>query len=176
MASEVVELVDENGSSIGSMPTDAAHRSGGVLHRAYSVFLRNSAGEVLLQRRARRKSRFPALWSNACCGHPAPGADLQSSAAARVWEELGVEVVDLVERGAFVYRADDPSSEFSEHEFDHVLVGRLDRAPDPDPAEVADVRWVSIETILAEIALESHRYTPWFRRAMAVGGLAEVGT
>lgn len=166
-----VELVSPDGRPIGTSAVDDAHRGEGTLHRAFSIFLRNSEGDVLLQRRAFDKSRFAGLWSNACCSHPAPGVDVKDAAFERLEDELGISGVDLVECGTFVYRAKDPSSEYAEFEFDHVFLGSTDVRPVPNPDEVAECRWESVDTIGRELATSEHLYTPWFRDAAVVAGL-----
>jgi isopentenyl-diphosphate delta-isomerase len=146
--SHVVELVDAEGVASGSTTVDEAHRAPGRLHRAFSVFLRDPAGRVLLQQRAAIKTRFPLRWANTCCGHPQPGEDVTVAAARRLAEEIRVTGVPLTEVGVYSYYAEDPATGRVEYEYDHVLVGDLpvDREPHPDPAEVADLRWVSVPT------------------------------
>jgi isopentenyl-diphosphate delta-isomerase len=97
---------------------------------------------VLLQQRAAVKTRFPMLWANTCCGHPAPGEPVAAAAAVRLAEELGLATT-LTEVGIFRYQAQDPATGRVEHEWDHVLIGLLDTgAPRPDRAEVADYAWI----------------------------------
>jgi isopentenyl-diphosphate Delta-isomerase len=159
-----VELVDALGVPVGSTTVDEAHRLPGRLHRAFSVFLRDPAGgRVLLQQRAAAKTRFPLRWANTCCGHPLPGEDLGSAARLRLAEELGISGVTLTEVGIYTYRAEDPSSGRVEHEYDHVLLGDLPvgARPAPDPAEVADCRWVSVPALLAALAEDPGTYAPW---------------
>ena len=159
----LVELVDGAGRAVGSDTVDAAHRPPGRLHRAFSVLLVDPAGRVLLQRRAACKTRFPLRWANACCGHPNPGESPAAAATRRLVEELGVAGVDLTETGVYVYRADDPATGRVEHEYDHVLLGRV--APGiplrPDPAEVAELRWAAPDDLPAAIAADPSAYAPW---------------
>lgn len=157
---DLVELVDEHGHATGTTTVGEAHAAPGQLHRAFSVVLTRADGRMLLQRRATTKLRFPGLWTNACCGHPLPGADLHERAALRVREELGVELVDVREVGAFRYRAPDASSGQVEREHDHVLVGRFTGELHPDPAEVAETAWVTTERAHALVAAGA--VTPWF--------------
>jgi isopentenyl-diphosphate Delta-isomerase len=165
-----VELVDENGVPVGSATVDVAHRAPGRLHRAFSVFLRDAAGRVLLQQRAAVKTRFPLRWANTCCGHPAPGVALASAAAARLDEELGVTGVTLKELGVYVYRADDPGTGRVEHEYDHVLVGTVgpDVALVPDPAEVSQTRWTPVDQVLTALEGEPDAYAPWLAGVLAL--------
>ena len=157
-----VILVDETDRPVGAAPKLAAHERGGTLHRAFSVFIFNAAGEMLLQRRAGGKYHFGGLWTNACCSHPRRGETLLDSARARLRHEFGFDV-PLEERFSFVYRADDPASGLTEHEFDHVLVGTFDGTPNPNPDEISDWRWVEPQKLMADVERSTERYTPWFK-------------
>ena len=139
--SDLVELVDTHGRASGTAQVSTAHVPPGRLHRAYSVVVVDDAGRLLLQRRAPTKLRFPGLWTNSCCGHPPPGADLLASATLRVAQELGIDLTDAVEVGTFTYRADDHATGFVEHEYDHVVVGRHQGNLRPNPAEVSETAW-----------------------------------
>jgi isopentenyl-diphosphate Delta-isomerase len=160
---DLVELVDPSGAAAGQATVDEAHRPPGQLHRAFSVVLMDRAGRLLLQRRAAVKTRFPLRWANACCGHPAPGAALAGAAAVRLDEELGAVGVDLKEVGVHVYQAADPATGRVEHEYDHVLVARVDAdiALIPDPAEVAEVRWVRRDELARDLLANPDGYAPW---------------
>ncbi|MEV4627968.1 isopentenyl-diphosphate Delta-isomerase [Micromonospora sp. NPDC049523] len=159
----LVELVDDGGSVLGETTVAAAHQPPGQLHRAFSVLLVDPAGRVLLQQRAAVKTRFPLRWANSCCGHPEPGQSLRTAANRRLVEELGVGPVGLTEVGVHLYFAEDPVTGRVEFEYDHVL--RADFAPDqsllPDPAEVADLRWVDPEELRADIDANPDGYAPW---------------
>ena len=162
-APEVVVLVDSADRETGRAEKLWAHRDGGVRHRAFSVMLRNGAGEWLLQRRAAGKYHFPGLWTNACCSHPRPGEATEAAAKRRLREELGAEA-SLRELFVFEYRAHSPATGLSEHEVDHVFLGEL---PDgaalaPDPEEVAETRWISTAALSREIAARPDAFTPWF--------------
>ena len=161
-AEEHVVLVDEHDRPVGSAEKMAAHREGGRLHRAFSVFLFNAQGQMLLQRRSVGKYHFGGLWTNACCSHPGAGRSIVDAARARLREELGIDV-PLRELFSFVYRAEDPVSGLTEHEFDHVLVGRFDGVPTPDPDEVGDWKWVDPPLLAADVAARPANYTPWFK-------------
>jgi isopentenyl-diphosphate delta-isomerase len=167
--SQLVELVDPTGAAIGSSTVRDAHRSPGRLHRAFSVLLLDSRGRLLLQQRAAVKTRFALRWANSCCGHPHPGAPVTEASAARLVEELGVTGVPLVEIGVHLYHADDPGSEFVEHEYDHVLLGRVDGdlRLAPDPAEVADLRWVPPDELRRSLAEDPTSYAPWLAGVVA---------
>ena len=181
----LVELVDADGTPIGTAPVHEAHQSPGLLHRAFSVFLRDEAGRVLLQRRAAVKTRFPLRWGNTCCGHPGPGEDVATAAARRLREEIGVEGVPLAELGVYSYYAEDPATGRVEYEFDHVLVGDVpaDVAVLADPDEVADLRWTSVDDLRAELGADPRSYAPWLTgvtdvlasRSSATGSPADAG-
>ncbi|WP_341718419.1 isopentenyl-diphosphate Delta-isomerase [Micromonospora sp. FIMYZ51] len=159
----LVELVDDGGRPVGETTVAAAHRPPGRLHRAFSVLLVAPDGRVLLQRRAAVKTRFPLRWANSCCGHPQPGEALAEAANRRLAEELGAGPVPLTEVGAYVYRAEDPATGRVEVEYDHVLRGefRPDSPLRPDPAEVAELRWVDPATLAAEVVDDPDTYAPW---------------
>jgi isopentenyl-diphosphate Delta-isomerase len=161
---EQVVLVDEQDRPIGVSDKLAAHRRG-LLHRAFSVVLENERGELLLQRRAAHKYHSPGLWSNACCGHPRPGEAVDVAARRRVGEELGVDV-SLRELGSFRYRAH--VGDLTEHELDHVFVGRLAEEPRANPAEVAECRWVTADDLMAAMNAAPDNYTVWLPGVMSV--------
>ncbi|AGL13678.1 isopentenyl-diphosphate Delta-isomerase [Actinoplanes sp. N902-109] len=159
----LVELVDANGGAVGQTTVDQAHRAPGLLHRAFSVFLRDPDGRVLLQQRAAVKTRFPLRWANTCCGHPLPGETPTTAALRRLREEIGFADVELSEVGVYSYYAEDPTTGRVEYEYDHVLLG--DVPADPvllaDPDEVADVRWVPLEDLAAAVMREPRAHAPW---------------
>ena len=132
--------------------------------------LRDAHGRLLLQQRAAVKTRFPLRWANSCCGHPAPGADLATAAAVRLREELGIAGVTLVPVGAFTYQATDPRTGRVEYEYDHVLIGETGTGvrPDPDPAEVADMRWQHLDDLVAAVTAEPDNYAPWLSGVVGV--------
>lgn len=153
-----VVLVDEHDQQIGTMEKMEAHRSG-MLHRAFSIFLFNAKGHMLLQQRAMDKYHSPGLWTNACCSHPLPGELVAAAAQRRVQEELGIS--PSFEPGfQFTYRAE-LANELVEHEFDHVFFGRWDGGLKPDPAEVMNTRWISIDEMQSEVANAPERFTAW---------------
>ena len=160
---EEVILVDENDRERGTMEKLEAHRKG-ELHRAFSVFVFDSDGYMILQQRAAEKYHSAGLWTNTCCSHPRPGEDLAMAAARRLKEEMGLNT-PLVRRTSFIYRAEFENG-LVEHEFDHIFTGVTDADAEPDPAEVADVRWMRPDEIRAEIKADPSRFTPWFRIAM----------
>lgn len=168
MSQRLLDLVNLEGQSVGSCPVGDGHVAPGRLHRAFSVFVLDSRGRVLLQRRALDKSRFAGLWTNTCCSHPGPGEDLLVVASARLEEEMGLAGLVLTERGSFVYQAHDQGSGAVESEFDHVLVGSGDAEPRPEPSEVAEWRWATPEDLAVELSAHPEQFTPWLAPAAAI--------
>jgi isopentenyl-diphosphate delta-isomerase len=153
-------LVDENNRALGSAEKHAAHRSG-LLHRAFSVFLCDAGGRVLLQQRHASKYHSGGLWANSCCGHPRTGERTKTAARRRVHEELGVGV-DLT----FGFRARYHTSfanGLHENEIVYVYFGRLDDAPQPDRSEISDVTFVSLDDIAHDVRRRADAYAYWFR-------------
>lgn len=162
---ERVILVDERDHELGSEGKLAAHRSG-ALHRAFSIFVRDRTGRILLQRRAVGKYHSGGLWSNTCCGHPRPGEPLIDAARRRLREEMGFDCrLDDVHQ--FIYRAELDNG-LIEHELDHVLVGTFEGTPSPDAAEVAEWRWIEPEVLVADYAQAPERYTAWLGPALQI--------
>jgi isopentenyl-diphosphate delta-isomerase len=168
--SHLVELVSERGEAEGTATVAAAHEWPGHLHRAFSVLVVDNLDRFLLQRRAAGKTRFAGRWANACCGHPAPGSDVVAEAAKRLDEELGLVVPDLRQIGVYLYRAADAQTGRVEHEYDHVLLGRVSAgaALRADPAEIEDVRWVSFDDLHQEVYEDPARYAPWLAGVLSV--------
>jgi isopentenyl-diphosphate Delta-isomerase len=162
---DVLILVDEQDRPVGFETKLAAHQNGGKLHRAFSVFIFNSRGQMLLQRRAAGKYHFGGLWTNACCSHPRRGEDTTAAAHARLRKEFGFDA-DLEELFSFVYRAQDPKSGLTEHECDHVFRGTFDGQPRPDPAEIGEWKWVEPAALLADVRARPAAYTPWFKEVV----------
>jgi isopentenyl-diphosphate delta-isomerase len=160
----LVELVDDDGTTVGAATVANAHAAPGRLHRAFSVHLLDTAGRLLLQRRAAAKTRFPLRWANACCGHPPPGGDVRQAATDRLAEELGTHGIDLTEVDVYTYQATDPATGLVEHEYDHVLLGIVDAGTltlRPDPDEVAALRWMDPADLLADAGTHPQEYAPW---------------
>jgi isopentenyl-diphosphate delta-isomerase len=158
---ELLITVNEEDEALGPVPRGACHDGDGILHRAFSVYLFDEAGRVLLQRRSAAKRLWPLFWSNSCCSHPRWGEGLDDAAHRRVREELGVEV-GLQRVFRFVYRAAFGASG-SEHEACSVYIGRLSRDVAADEGEIAELRFASAEEVDAALANEGDGYTPWFR-------------
>ncbi len=160
---ESVVLVDESDEPIGQAEKLEAHRRG-WLHRAFSVFVFNPQGELLLQQRAASKYHSAGLWSNTCCGHPRPGEDLVAAAHRRLREELGL-ACRLSRVGQLTYRLRLPEG-LIEHEIDHVLVGVTESEPAPEPAEVQAVRWLPVPAVMEEVKTVPQMFAPWFKLAL----------
>jgi isopentenyl-diphosphate delta-isomerase len=163
MAEEWLVLVDENDREIGTGEKLSVHRSG-ALHRAFSVFIFDAEGRLILQRRARAKYHSAGLWSNTCCGHPRPGESVAVAAQRRLREEMGFDT-PLTRVFSFVYRAALDQG-LTEHELDHVFTGSFDGVPSPDPAEVAEWRAIPTGDLVADLTAHQDRYSVWLRPAL----------
>lgn len=157
---DYVILVDSQDNELGVMEKLEAHEKG-VLHRAFSIFLFNSKGEMLIQQRAMSKYHSPGLWTNACCSHPAPAETILDAGKRRLQEELGLSTV-LVDAFKFEYRETFDNA-LTEHELDHVLVGYTDDSPILNSDEAKDYRWVDLSDLLVEISLNPELFTVWFK-------------
>jgi isopentenyl-diphosphate delta-isomerase len=171
MIDEVLIIVNEDDEAIGCGNKMQIHRDG-VLHRAFSIFVFDSRGRMLLQQRAANKYHSGGLWSNTCCGHPRHGEDTRAAARRRLIEEMGFDC-ELEEVDVMVYRAP-VSVGLIEHEYDHLLVGQFDGNPFPDPEEAYDWVWVEIDHLLARANACPDAFTVWFRRILAYLGSAGV--
>lgn len=157
---EFVILVDEQDRETGLMEKMEAHRKG-VLHRAFSVFIFNEAGEWLLQQRATGKYHSGGLWTNSCCSHPRSGETLEAAAARRLREEMGISV-PLEHRFHFIYKAT-LDQDLIEHELDHVFTGRFDGLPALSPEEAMNWKWMAKADIRAAMTENPGQFTAWFR-------------
>ena len=155
--------VDEDGRPTGTVEKMAAHRDG-VLHRAFSIFVFDEADRLLLQRRARGKYHSGGLWSNTCCSHPRAGESLLEAAHRRLGEEMGFDC-PLEPVFGFVYRAALDGG-LVEHEYDHVLAGRFQGRPTPDPHEVEGWKWESLPVIQSRLERNPNAFTAWFEQAL----------
>ena len=160
MKEEQVILVDEKDTPIGLMPRMEAHEKG-VLHRAFSVFIFNSKGELMLQQRALHKYHSPGLWTNTCCSHQRHEETSLEAGVRRLEEEMGFSV-PLQEEISFIYKAPFDNG-LTEHELDHVLTGKFDDQPKINPEEVADWKWMTLEEVHSDIQIHPNQYTVWFR-------------
>jgi isopentenyl-diphosphate Delta-isomerase len=158
---ELVVLLDDAGNAIGAAPKATVHHASTPLHLAFSVHVLDAEGRMLVTRRALGKIAWPGVWTNACCGHPAPGETLDGAVRRRLWQELGTEVEDLeLVLPDFAYRAVDASG-IVEHERCPVFVGRLAAPLHPDPAEVAEVQWIEPDRLLTGIRATPWAFSPW---------------
>tara|TARA_B100000809_G_scaffold86972_2_gene85478 strand:- start:12126 stop:12668 length:543 start_codon:yes stop_codon:yes gene_type:complete len=160
MNKEGVILVDIDDNELGVMEKMEAHRKG-VLHRAFSIFIFNSQGEMLLQKRASEKYHSGGLWSNTCCSHPRKGERTLAAANRRLNEEMGMKA-SLTHAFSFQYRAE-LDKELIEHELDHVFIGYSNDLPQINIDEVESYCYVSPE--LLQMGLEKHEdeYTEWLK-------------
>lgn len=159
--SEQLILVDSEDRETGYMRKDGAHEGSGTLHRAFSLFVFNSKGEVLLQQRAAGKRLWPGFWSNTCCSHPRKGETMDIATGRRLFEELGVRT-QLHYLFKFQYQAQFDATG-GEHELCWVYVGRSDEPPQVNPNEISAVRYIAPEALTREIAEAPERFTPWFK-------------
>lgn len=159
---EFVVLVNPEDDVLGLMEKQQAHING-LLHRAFSVFLFNSKGEMLLQKRAAGKYHSPNQWTNAVCSHPKDGETYLEGAQRRLREELGIQS-ELSEKFYFIYKAD-VGGGLWEHELDHVFVGHYEYESDfnLNKEEVEEVRFISMQDLDHEIAENPGNFTEWFK-------------
>ena len=157
-----VILVNDQDHPIGVMEKMEAHEKG-LLHRAFSVFIFNSGGEMLLQQRALSKYHSGGLWTNTCCSHPNPEEDTAMAAQRRLREEMGF-TTHLKNAFTFQYKTGFENG-LTEHEVDHVYTGYYDGIVSPDTEEVNDYAFHSIDFIKKSIAEKPHLYTSWFKIA-----------
>jgi len=154
-------LVDEEDREIGTMAKTECHLGAGILHRAFSVFLFDADGKVLIQERAAGKMLWPGFWSNSCCSHPRPGETTEGAAKRRVREELRLEC-----RLGFLYKFRYQAafgSVGSEHELCYVYAGHASGTILTDPLEIAAIRWITPADLDLEIAASPERFSPWMK-------------
>lgn len=161
-SNEEVILVNEKDEPVGSMEKMEAHRKA-VLHRAFSVFIFNSKGEMLLQQRAVNKYHSGGLWTNACCSHPAPGEKVSDAARRRLKEEMGF-TTSLEKIFEFVYQSKFDNG-LTEHEYDHVFTGTYDGQIVPNPNEAKDFCYKRLDDIQLSLTSHPEKYTAWFHIA-----------
>jgi len=160
MIEEKVILVTKDDQPIGLMPKMEAHEKA-VLHRAFSVFVLNAKGEIMLQQRAADKYHSPLLWTNTCCSHQRDGETNIEAGKRRLREEMGF-VVELKELFSFIYKAPFDNG-LTEHELDHVMIGSFEGEPVINTEEVADWKWMFPKDIKDDIAKAPDSYTAWFK-------------
>jgi isopentenyl-diphosphate Delta-isomerase len=157
-----VILVDREDKEIGILDKQKAHELG-LLHRAFSVFLFNKEGAMLLQKRSAAKYHSAGLWSNACCSHPLPGEDIAEAAGRRLQEELGIRP-NIRKIFNFTYKVEFGNG-LTEHEYDHVFMGEYSSEIFPDPEEVEALEWKTMKEIQEELDSDPSKFTAWFRIA-----------
>ncbi|TXD49412.1 isopentenyl-diphosphate Delta-isomerase [Polaribacter sp. IC073] len=157
---EFVILVDVNDQPIGLMEKIEAHEKA-LLHRAFSVFIFNEKGELMLQQRAASKYHSPLLWTNTCCSHQREGESNVEAGRRRLQEEMGF-VTDIKEVFSFIYKAPFDNG-LTEHEFDHVMVGSYNEAPQLNKEEAEAYKWVALEDVKKDIEENPAIYTEWFK-------------
>ena len=163
MNQEYVVLVDENDRKVGLMEKMEAHEKA-LLHRAFSVFVFNHEGKMLLQQRALTKYHSGGLWTNTCCSHPRDGETPEEAGMRRLQEEMGF-TCSLKKAFHFTYKAPF-SNGLTEHEFDHVLIGEYEAKPEVNPEEVASYKWVTWNELLEDVKSSPEKYTEWFKIAL----------
>ena len=170
---ENVVLLDETGSACGTAAKAVVHHGQTPLHLAFSAYLFNEAGQFLLTRRAESKRTWPGVWTNTCCGHPQPGEPVADSVRRRLWQELGIDTAELVlvlPRFRYQARMDNG---VLENEVCPVYAAYSDAAPAPDPAEVAETRWVDWDEFCAAVRTGQQSISPWC--SMQLDELATLG-
>ena len=158
---EKVVLVDEKDRVIGLMGKTQAHQEG-LLHRAISILIQNSKGEMLIQQRAFSKYHWAGIWSNAVCSHPRENETFEAAATRRLKEELGIEM-ELTKEFSFIYKAVDEQSGLTEHEFDTVFSGIYDGEVHINKEEVENVQWIEMNELEKEIQQAPEKYSFWFK-------------
>ncbi|HBI39650.1 MAG TPA: isopentenyl-diphosphate delta-isomerase [Tenacibaculum sp.] len=157
---EYVILVDEQDNPIGSMEKIEAHQKA-LLHRAFSVFIFNNRGELMLQQRAKKKYHSPLLWTNTCCSHQKEGETSLKAGKRRLQEEMGFSC-DLEEVFSFIYKAPFDNG-LTEHELDHVMVGKYEEDPKINREEVEAFKWMPLKDVKKDIENKPELYTEWFK-------------
>lgn len=160
MKEEKVILVDREDNPVGMLPKMEAHEKG-VLHRAFSVFILNQKGELMLQQRALHKYHSPALWTNTCCSHQREGEENLQAGTRRLEEEMGFSV-PLEELFSFIYKAPFDNG-LTEHELDHVMLGYYEGIPEINSDEVNAWKWMSLNEIASDLTVNPESYTVWFK-------------
>ena len=160
MIEEKVVLVNEKDEKIGLMPKMEAHEKA-LLHRAFSVFVFNDKNELMIQQRALHKYHSPGLWTNTCCSHQRDGESNIDAGKRRLQEEMGFST-DLKETISFIYKAPFDNG-LTEHEYDHMLLGKYNGEPNINPDEVAAWKWMSMEAVEKDMKDNPAIYTAWFK-------------
>ncbi len=160
----LVELTDTSGNVIGTEEIIRAHTQGGLLHRAFSVYVFTpSHDQLLIQKRAAGKFVFPGFWANTCCSHPLPGEELIAAGERRLPEECGLST-RLKLHSTLTYKADDPAGRGTEYEFLSLLIGEADLAAalKPNLEEVEVLEWRTVDELRKDMKANPNVYAPWF--------------
>jgi isopentenyl-diphosphate delta-isomerase len=164
MTEDLLILVDSEDNVLGYEEKEACHDGGGKLHRAFSIFIYNSNGEMLIHKRAPGKMLWGGFWTNSCCSHPRKGEEYLEAAHRRLVEELGFDT-ELKPLFKFQYQAKFDESG-SENELDQVFVGTYDGAVKPNPDEIAEYKFILPQDLLKDIEENPDKYTPWFKLSL----------
>ncbi len=159
---EQLILVDSSDNEVGHLSKALCHDGGGVLHRAFSLFLFSESGELLLQKRSETKRLWPGFWSNSCCSHPRRGESMDTATARRLNDELNIDT-SLQHVYQFCYTANFGEAG-SENELCHVYLGTVDGDPQPNNSEISSVRFLSSNKLEQELNDSPQRFTPWFKQ------------
>lgn len=158
---EQLILVDAEDCETGYLSKAECHDAGGILHRAFSVFLFNAQGELLLQQRSASKRLWPGYWSNTCCSHPRRGETMAVATTRRLQDELNIEsTLEFVYKFTYQAQYDDNGAE---HELCHVFLGRVGDDVRPNENEIAALRYAAPDALATELADENEPFTPWFK-------------
>lgn len=160
--SEELILVDEDDNEVGYSSKAKCHDGDGVLHRAFSLFLFNANGELLLQQRGTGKRLWPGFWSNSCCSHPRRGESLPVATMRRLGDELNIGA-ELEHVYQFAYQAAFDATG-SENELCHVFLGKVLGEVQPNDHEIADIRYIPAADLDLELSDYPQRFTPWFKQ------------
>lgn len=160
---EKIILVDKNDQEIGTGGKMKVHQDG-TLHRAFSIFVFNTENEMLLQKRAKAKYHCGGLWTNTCCSHPQKGELLEEATHRRLQEEMGFDC-ELKEIDSFIYKAKFDNG-LTEHEYDHIFIGKFNDQPNLNPEEADDCEWIDPDSLKEKIKKNPENFTVWFKIAM----------
>jgi isopentenyl-diphosphate delta-isomerase len=158
---ELLVLVNEQDEIIGYKDKLSCHQGSGILHRAFSIFIFNDEGQLLMQQRSKQKNLWPLFWSNSCCSHPRKGERMGRAVSRRLWEELGFRT-DLKFVYKFMYQAT-YNDTGSEHEYCSVFIGKTDKPAQYNINEIADVKYMPAEELDRMVEEDSDELTPWFK-------------
>ncbi len=157
---EFVILVDEKNNELGLMEKHEAHQKA-LLHRAFSVFVFNDKGELLMQQRALSKYHSAGLWTNTCCSHPRANEKTKDAANRRLMEEMGFDC-ELTEKFSFLYKAPFDNG-LTEHELDFIYIGVYNGTPKINVHEVNAYKWVTLDNVVKDANINPELYTEWFK-------------